>query len=113
MEKDYYTAEEFAQAFGCSRDRVYEWLRGNIIKYYRPTDHAIYRIPKTELARGMGVELNEKGEIITKVDSSTSVKGVFAAGDATNRDFKQGITGAAEGVIAAFSTYRLLRGEKN
>ena len=55
MEKDYYTVEEFANAYGCSPDRVYEWLRGGGIKCYeRLTKHAIYRIPKTELARLKG-----------------------------------------------------------
>ena len=52
MERDFYTVKEFADAFGCSPDRVYEWLRAGKIGYYeRPTPHAIYRIPKTELAR--------------------------------------------------------------
>ena len=68
--------------------------------------------PKTELAKELGVELNKKDEIITKIDSSTNVKGVFAAGDVIDRDFKQAITGAAEGVIAAFGVYRYQKGEK-
>jgi hypothetical protein len=57
MEKDFYTVKEFAVAYGCSPDRVYEWLRIGKIKHYeRPTPHAIYRIPKTELARLKGDE---------------------------------------------------------
>ena len=57
MEKDFYTTKEFAEVYGCSRDRVYEWLRQKIIRCYeRPTPHAIYRIPKTELAKLKGEE---------------------------------------------------------
>lgn len=55
MEKDFYTVKEFADAYECSPDRVYEWLRTGKIEYYaRLTPHAIYRIPKTELARLKG-----------------------------------------------------------
>ena len=59
----------------------------------------------SELAAKLGVKLNEKGEIIIDEKSRTNVAGVFAAGDVANRRFKQAITGAAEGVIAAFSAY--------
>ena len=37
-----------------------------------------------------------------------AVKGVFAAGDITDSDFKQAITGAAEGVTAAYSANEYL-----
>ncbi len=61
--------------------------------------------PNSELAKKIGVALDEKGEIIIDVESKTNVPGVFAAGDVANRHFKQAITGAAEGVIAAFSAH--------
>lgn len=68
---------------------------------------AIGSTPLSELATGLGVKTNEKGEImINHKDSSTNVKGVFAAGDVTDKDFKQAITGVAEGVTAAHSAYR-------
>ena len=60
---------------------------------------------QTELAAGLGVALNERKEIVIDVESRTNVPGVFGAGDCANRKFKQAITGAAEGVIAAFSAY--------
>ena len=57
MKNDFYTVKEFADKFGCSPDRVYEWLRAGEIKHYeRLTKQAIYRIPKKELARLKGEE---------------------------------------------------------
>ena len=53
--------------------------------------------------------LNEKKEISIKRDSSTNVDGVFAAGDVTDSDFKQLITGVAEGVIAAHSAFQYIK----
>jgi thioredoxin reductase (NADPH) len=70
---------------------------------------------RSELAAQLGVRLNEQEEIIIDVESRTNVKHVYAAGDCANRKFKQAITGAAEGVIAAFSAYEDLKkaqGEK-
>ncbi|MEM4363705.1 MAG: FAD-dependent oxidoreductase [Candidatus Diapherotrites archaeon] len=61
--------------------------------------------PNSELAEKLGVKLEPNKEIIIDNDSRTNVKGIYAAGDVTNRHFKQAITGAAEGVIAAFSAY--------
>jgi len=69
----------------------------------------IGHIPQTELAKKLGVTLNEKGEVITDEDSKTSVEGVCAAGDLTNKDWKQAIIGAAEGVTAAWSIYNYLK----
>lgn len=67
---------------------------------------AIGSTPLSELAKSLGVKTNEKGEIpINHKDSTTNVKGIFAAGDVTDKDFKQAITGVAEGVVAAYSAY--------
>jgi thioredoxin reductase (NADPH) len=64
--------------------------------------------PQSELAKGLGVKLDEKGEIVIGCDSQTSVAGVYAAGDVTSGSFKQAITGAAQGVVAANSAYDYL-----
>lgn len=64
---------------------------------------------QSELAEPLGVERNERGEIIIDAESRTNVEGVYAAGDVGNRKFKQAITGAAEGCIAAFSAYDYLQ----
>jgi thioredoxin-disulfide reductase len=65
-------------------------------------------IPKTELAEKIGVKLNKKHEIIINKHSETNVTGVFSAGDCTNSDFKQAITGVAEGVRAAERAYTFI-----
>lgn len=65
----------------------------------------IGHMPLSQLARDIGVETDERGEI--KIDrlSRTNVPGIFAAGDVVDTRFKQAITGVAEGVTAAFSAY--------
>lgn len=65
----------------------------------------IGHIPLSELAVELGVELNGKGEV--KIDrlSRTNLPGVYAAGDVADSEFKQAITGVAEGVNAAYSAY--------
>ena len=64
-------------------------------------------IPNVDLAKSLGVELDERGYI--KVDNmmKTNIDGVFAAGDAVNHfgSFKQDITAAAMGSVAATSAY--------
>ncbi len=65
----------------------------------------IGQIPQNDLAKQMGVKLNEQGEVIIDRNSKTNVEGVFAAGDIADAHFKQAITGASEGVIAAFGCY--------
>ncbi|MCR4368985.1 MAG: FAD-dependent oxidoreductase [archaeon] len=67
--------------------------------------------PNSQLAKALGVVVDKKDEIIIDVNSKTNVLGVFAAGDVANRHFKQAITGAAEGVIAAFSAYEFINNE--
>ena len=67
---------------------------------------AIGGIPMSDLAKKVGVEVNKKGEIIVDRSSRTNVAGVFAAGDVVDTEFKQAITGAAEGVHAAYQAYR-------
>ncbi|MFX1468165.1 MAG: NAD(P)/FAD-dependent oxidoreductase [Promethearchaeota archaeon] len=62
-------------------------------------------IPKSDLAKRIGVVTNEKGEIKINRKSETNVKGIFAAGDVADAPFKQAITGVAEGVIAAYSAF--------
>ena len=69
----------------------------------------IGHIVESEIAKTLNVKVNEKNEIIIDTDSKTNVKGVYAAGDVTNREFKQAITGVAEGVIAAFSAYTYIK----
>lgn len=71
----------------------------------------IGHIPLSDLAKRLGVKLDDKGEIIIDRMSRTNVPGVYAAGDVADTEFKQAITGVAEGVTAAYSAYKYL-GEK-
>jgi thioredoxin reductase (NADPH) len=64
---------------------------------------------QSDLAVRIGVVVNGRKEILIDGDSRTNVRGAFAAGDVANRTYKQAITGAAEGVVAAFSAYALLK----
>jgi thioredoxin reductase (NADPH) len=61
------------------------------------------------IAEAVGVKLNDHKEIIIDGDSQTNIRGVYAAGDVGNRRYKQALTGAAEGAVAAFSAYALIK----
>ena len=70
---------------------------------------AIGHIVLSGLAKPLGVKLNKGNEIIINhKDSSTNVAGVFAAGDVTDKQFKQLITGVADGCTAAHSAYEYI-----
>lgn len=58
------------------------------------------------------LKLNEKGEIITNPDSSTSVYGIFASGEVTNNFNKGIISTSKEGVKAAYSAKKFLAKRK-
>ena len=66
---------------------------------------AIGYLPRNELVKDLGVELNEKGEVIVDNNARTNVSRIYAAGDITNTDWKQAITGVAEAVKAAHSAF--------
>ncbi len=58
------------------------------------------------------VEMDEKNQIKTNKDHSTSREGVFAAGDLTNSYYKQIVISAGEGAIAALSAAKYLDEKK-
>ena len=64
--------------------------------------------PNVELAKDLGIEL-ENGYIKVDEMQRTNVKGVYAAGDITNRPLKQIITAAAQGAVAATTVYEELK----
>ncbi len=64
--------------------------------------------PKSELAKMIGVETNERGEILTDSHQATNVPGVWAAGDVTD-NIKQISVAVGQGAIAANSAYEYLR----
>jgi thioredoxin reductase (NADPH) len=64
-------------------------------------------IPNTGMFEGL-LELDKNGFILVDRDLSTSVPGIFAAGDVRDTPLRQIITAAADGAIAAFSAGKYL-----
>lgn len=66
--------------------------------------------PSSDIARQLGVLLDEKSYIKINSDQSTNVKNIWAAGDITNgsNNFRQITTACAEGAIAGESVFRSL-----
>jgi thioredoxin reductase (NADPH) len=74
---------------------------------------SIGHIAISDLAKPLGVKLNGKSEIvIDHKTSETNVPGIYAAGDVTDKPFKQLITGVADGCTAAYSAYEYITEEK-
>ena len=64
-------------------------------------------LPNTDMVEGL-VELNGKKEIIVDINGTTSVPGIFAAGDVTNVRSKQIIIASGDGAKAALEAYEYL-----
>ena len=64
-------------------------------------------VPNTEFLKEK-IDLNKWGEIIVRSDMSTSIEGVYAAGDSTAKKYRQVTTAVSDGTIAALAASNYL-----
>ncbi|WP_075936358.1 NAD(P)/FAD-dependent oxidoreductase [Halosegnis longus] len=81
--------------------------------------YAVGHTPNTQFLDGTGVEQDEDGYVFTQTDEAgrptaqTTVEGVFAAGDVADPRYRQAITSAGTGSMAALDAEEFLETRQN
>jgi thioredoxin reductase (NADPH) len=68
---------------------------------------AIGHVPNTKLFKDQ-IELDDQGYIVLKKKTHTNIEGVFAAGDVHDRTYRQAVTAAGYGCMAAIDVDKYL-----
>lgn len=108
---------EIAEVTGSAEPKAVSGVKLRNVKTGKITDRAVDGVfvaighaPATELFKGQ-LEMKPSGYLITKPDSTaTSIPGVFAAGDVKDEVFRQAVTAAGMGCMAALEVERWFAG---
>lgn len=70
---------------------------------------AIGHKPNTDLFKNTGLEMDSEGYLITKPGTTqTNIKGIYAAGDVQDKIYRQAVTAAGTGCMAALEVEKFL-----